>query len=61
MENKDLTEENLKREEEQTPVSLAEENLNQSLTNEQKIEYLSKLIQDVEKNIESKGIGKNSF
>lgn len=61
MENKDLTEENLKREEEQTPVSLDEENLNQSLTNEQKIEYLSKLIQDVEKNIESKGIGKNSF
>ena len=29
-----------------------------SLTNEQKLEYLSKLIQDVEHNLESNGIGK---
>lgn len=61
MENNDLMEEDLEPKEEQEPDSLTETNFNQSLTNEQKLEYLSKLIQNVEKNIESKGIGKNSF
>lgn len=39
-------------------TSLNETNYNQSLTNEQKLKYLSKLIQDVEQNLESNGISK---
>lgn len=60
MENNDLTVEDLEQKEEQESDSLTE-TFNQSLTNEQKLEYLSKLIQDVEKNLESKSISKNSF
>lgn len=33
-------------------------NLKQSLTNEQKLEYISHLIQEVEQNLEEKGISK---
>lgn len=61
MENNDLTVEDLEQKEEQESDSLTETNFNQSLTNEQKLEYLSKLIQDVGKNLESKSISKNSF
>ena len=43
---------------EQVSTLLNETNFNQSLTNEQKLKYLSKLIQDVEKNLESNGISK---
>lgn len=39
-------------------TSLNETNYNQSLTNEQKLKYLSKLTQDVEQNLESNGISK---
>ena len=39
-------------------TSINETNYNQSLTNEQKLKYLSKLIQDVEQNLESNGISK---
>lgn len=34
------------------------EHVNQMLTNEQKLEYLSKLIQDVDQNLETNGISK---
>ena len=60
MENKDLNgQEVLNKEEsaieqEQVSTSLNEPNL----TNEQKLEYLSKLIQDAEQNLESNGISK---
>ena len=65
MENNDLNgQEILNREEsvvEQKQVSTPlNESLsfNQNLTNEQKLEYLSKLIQDVEQNLKSNGISK---
>lgn len=63
MENSDLNpQENLKKEdsivEQQVPVSINETNFNQSLTNEEKLEYLSKLTQDVEQNLESNSISK---
>lgn len=64
MENKDLNgQEILNKEEsvvqqEQVSTFLNETNFNQSLTNEQKLKYLSNLIQDVEQNLESNGIGK---
>lgn len=45
-------------EQEQVSTFLNETNFNQSLTNEQKLKYLSNLIQDVEQNLESNGIGK---
>lgn len=44
--------------EQQVSTSLSETNSSNGLTNEQKLEYLSKLIQDVEHNLESNGIGK---
>ena len=46
-------------EQEQISTSLNEQTFNQNLTNEQKLEYLSKLIQDAEQNLESNGISKN--
>lgn len=64
MENDDLKEqETLNKggavvEQEQVSISLNETNFNQSLTNEQKLKYLIKLIQDVEQNLESNGISK---
>ena len=64
MENKDLNgQEILNKEEsvveqEQVSTFLNETNFNQSLTNEQKLKYLSNLIQDVEQNLESNGISK---
>lgn len=64
MENKDLNgQEILNKEEsvveqEQVSTFLNGTNFNQSLTNEQKLKYLSNLIQDVEQNLESNGIGK---
>ena len=64
MENKDLNgQEILNNEEsavekEQVSTSLNEPTFNQNLTNEQKLEYLSKLIQDAEQNLESNGISK---
>ena len=64
MENKDLNgQEILNKEEsaieqEQVSTSLNEPTVNQNLTNEQKLEYLSKLIQDAEQNLESNGISK---
>ena len=64
MENKDLNgQEILNKEEsaveqEQVSTSLNEPTFNQNLTNEQKLEYLSKLIQDVDKNLETNGISK---
>lgn len=65
MENNDLNgQEILNREEsvvEQKQVSTPlNESLsfNQNLTNEQKLEYLSKLIQDVDQNLKSNGISK---
>ena len=63
MENNDLNpQENLKKEdsfkEQQVPVSINETKFNQSLTNEEKLEYLSKLIQDAEQNLESNSISK---
>ena len=45
-------------EQEQVSTSLNEPTFNQNLTNEQKLEYLSKLIQDVAKNLETHGISK---
>ena len=45
-------------EQEQVSTSLNEPTFNQNLTNEQKLEYLSKLIQDAEQNLESNGISK---
>lgn len=45
-------------EQEQVSTSLNEPTFNQNLTNEQKLEYLSKLIQDVDKNLETNGISK---
>ena len=64
MENKDLNgQEILNKEEsaieqEQVSTSLNEPTFNQNLPNEQKLEYLSKLIQDAEQNLESNGISK---
>lgn len=64
MKNKDLNgQEILNKEEsaiekEQVSISLNEPTFNQNLTNEQKLEYLSKLIQDAEQNLESNGISK---
>ena len=64
MENKDLNgQEILNKEEsafeqEQVSTSLNKPTFNQNLTNEQKLEYLSKLIQDAEQNLESNGISK---
>ena len=64
MENKDLNgQEILNNEEsaveqEQVSTSLNKPTFNQNLTNEQKLEYLSKLIQDAEQNLESNGISK---
>ena len=59
MENNDLNEQNIINKEESVvqhePVSLP---LNQNLTNEQKLEYLSKLIQKAEQNLESNGLNK---
>ena len=45
-------------EQEQVSTSLNEPTFNQNITNEQKLEYLSKLIQDVDKNLETNGISK---
>ena len=45
-------------EQEQVSTSLNEPNFTQNLTNEQKLEYLSKLIQEAEQNLESNGISK---
>lgn len=45
-------------EQEQVSNSINEPTFNQNLTNEQKLEYLSKLIQDAEQNLESNGISK---
>ena len=64
MENNDLKEQEILNKEEsvvkqeQVSTSLNEWTFNQNLTNEQKLEYLSKLIQDAEKNLESNGISK---
>ena len=64
MENNDLKgQEILNKEEsvveqEQVSTSLNESTFNQNLTNEQKLEYLSKLIQEAEKNLTSNGISK---
>lgn len=64
MENKDLNgQEILNKEEsvveqEQVSTSLNEPTFNQNLTNEQKLEYLSKIIKDTEQNLESNGISK---
>lgn len=64
MENNDLKgQEILNKEEsvieqEQVSNSINEPTFNQNLTNEQKLEYLSKLIQDAEQNLESNGISK---
>lgn len=62
MENKDLNgQEILNKEEsaveqEQVSTSLNEPTFNQNLTNEQKLEYLSILIQSVEQKLETRGI-----
>lgn len=45
-------------EQEKVSPSLNEPTFNQNLTNEQKLEYLSKLIQDAERKLESNGISK---
>ena len=64
MENNDLKEQEILNkeesvvEQEQVSTSLNEPTFNQNLTNEQKLEYLSKLIQDAEQNLESNGISK---
>ena len=64
MENNDLKEQEILNKEEsvvkqeQVSTSLNESTFNQNLTNEQKLEYLSKLIQDAEQNLESNGISK---
>lgn len=64
MENNDLKgQEILNKEEsvveqEQLSTSLNQPTFNQNLTNEQKLEYLSKLIQDADKNLETNGISK---
>lgn len=64
MENNDLKEQEILNKEEsvvkqeQVSTSLNESTFNQNLTNEQKLEYLSKLIQDAEQKLESNGISK---
>ena len=64
MENNDLKKQEILNKEEsavkqeQVSTSLNESTFNQNLTNEQKLEYLSKLIQDAEQNLESNGISK---
>ena len=45
-------------EQEQVTTSLNEQSFNLNLTNEQKLEYLSKLIQEVDQKLESNGISK---
>lgn len=65
MENNDLKEKEILDNEEfvveqQVPIYLNKTNFNQNLTNEQKLEYLSKLIQDAEKNLEFNGISKKN-
>lgn len=45
-------------EQEKVSTSLNKPTFNQNLTNEQKLEYLSKLIQDADKNLETNGISK---
>lgn len=66
MENKNLNEQktlNKKEsiiEQEQISSSINETNFNKSLTNEQKLEYLSKLIQNAEQNINKKLVKKNN-
>lgn len=45
-------------EQEQVSTSLNKPAFNQNLTNEQKLEYLSKLIQGADKNLETNGISK---
>lgn len=45
-------------EQEQVPTSLNEQSFNQNLTNEQKLEYLSKLIQEADQKLESNGVRK---
>ncbi len=45
-------------EQEQVSTSLNKPTFNQNLTNEQKLKYLSKLIQDADKNLETNGISK---
>ena len=45
-------------EQEQMPTSLNKQSFNQNLTNEQKLEYLSKLIQEADQKLESNGISK---
>ena len=45
-------------EQEQVSSSINEPTINQNITNEQKLECLSKLIQDVEQNLELNGISK---
>lgn len=62
MENNDLKGQEVLNKEEsvveqkQVSTSLNESTFNQNLTNEQKLEYLSKLIQDVDKKLETNGI-----
>lgn len=64
MENNDLKEQEILNkeesviEQEQVLNSINGPTFNQNLTNEQKLEYLSKLIQDAEQNLESNGISK---
>lgn len=65
MENNDLKEKEILDNEEfvveqQVPIYLNKTNFNQNLTNEQKLEYLSKLIQDAEQNLEFNGISKKN-
>ena len=45
-------------EQEQVPTFLNEQSFNQNLTNEQKLENLSKLIQEADQKLESNGISK---
>lgn len=60
MENSDLNlPENLKREDSsREPISQEETSFNQGLTNEEKLEYLSQLIQRAEQNLEQNGKSK---
>ena len=63
MKNSELnSQENLKKEdsfvEQQVSISTNEMHFNQNLTNEEKLEHLSKLIQDANQNLESNGINK---
>lgn len=53
-----LNKENSVVEQKQVSTSLIESTFNQNLTNDQKLEYLSKLIQDADKNLETNGISK---